>query len=279
MKILRELSNIAGRAGRFRYAQVEIDDKTLFMKQALQDEEAEHLTRELLWCEYADRIAEKYPELGVRAPKFARLLEDGSFVCEWIDGELLALPTKPHRWVNNLDRFIEMLVAFDTTSSEYQPSTQYDITRRHPREQLNWWLRDIKQTDIISRAVKSIHDTADSWTYTMQHGDLTAWQIMRMADDEWVIFDGERSGDDLPRFNDVAYSYGRLALRCRRPEAAEQLLAGFIRVSNIHDTRQLRGVILLRLLGMYGDSIRDGLDEERQMALEMINTHLNELAP
>lgn len=276
MNIIRELSNIAGRTDRFRYAQVEIDGEVLFLKQALRDEEIEHLQRELLWCEYASRIEREHPMLRVRAPNHARLLDDGSFVCEWVDGELLAIPTKPHRWVENLDRFVEMLVTFDETSKDYQAQKQYEITRRHPREQLKWWLRDIEKTDIVSRAVKLVNDSADSWAYTMQHGDLTAWQIMRMADDEWVVFDGERSGDDLPRFNDVAYAYSRLALRCQRPEAAEQLLSGFIRSGKIDDSRQLHGVILLRLLGIYGDSIRDRLDEERQMTLEMIGRHLGD---
>ncbi len=121
-----------------------------------------------------------------------------------------------------------------------------------------------------------VQESADGWSYTMQHGDLTAWQIM-CVEDTWIVFDGERSGDDLPRFNDVAYSYGRLAIRCGQPEAAEKLLRDFIQISELGDTKQLHGVILLRLLGMYGDSLRDGLNDECQLAEQLIKKHLHEV--
>jgi hypothetical protein len=113
----------------------------------------------------------------------------------------------------------------------------------------------------------------------MQHGDFTAWQIFDNGP-EWIIYDGERSGDDLPRYNDLAYSCGRLAIRCGEEVVADDRVKQFVLKATVDEAdfyKDFRPIFTLRLLGMIGDAMRDSNESELQIAQKLLRRTLDEV--
>lgn len=267
LKVIQELTNSGGRLGRYRYAKVELDGTEMFMKQAISDNERENLYRELVWSDFLATQRDHCQGVGVRAPANGQVLDDGSYVSEWISGDVLVSPTDGRAWESHLARYTQLLVALDEAALTYQiPDVMRKFTTRQVSRQLEWWLRGVVLPEPLQAARKQIEAAADKFDYRMQHGDLTPWQIL-VDGDEWVVIDGERSGDDLPRFNDVAYSFGRLAIRSGNEPAAWRMLAEFAasQVTTPDEKWQLQQVIALRLLGMYGDAIKESDEVEQQV--------------
>jgi hypothetical protein len=158
-----------------------------------------------------------------------------------------------------------MLAAFDEAAEHYHvPGELNDYSARDVEDRLHFWLRDVPDNPLVQEARHIFSQAFGNLDFTMQHGDLTPWQILN-DHGTWIIIDGERSGDDLPRFNDVAYSYGRLAARCGDRAAADEMLVAFITRRNLSESvinGQLKPVMVWRLLGMLGDANEDINSEE-----------------
>ena len=76
----------------------------------------------------------------------------------------------------------------------------------------------------------------------------------------WIIYDGEKAGDHLPRFNDLAYGYGRLFTRLQDSETAAVMLKVFIDDSGIDRDvffKQFLPVMTFRATGMLADAYTD----------------------
>ena len=271
-EIINSLENRVGRTDRYQYAKIRRNGQTFFMKKALVVEEEENLVRELVWANFIQTNSELFDPLAVRAPYHAELLDASTYVCEWLDGSLLADPHDGKRWAAHMERYAALLAAIDEAVSHYiVPKNLRTYRCRQPLDQLEWWLREVPLSSDAHRTKKLVQQHIPQVEFRMQHGDLTPWQIM-VVDDKWVVFDGERSGDDLPRFNDVAYSFGRLALRCNDEQAAWKLLGIFTRLRSLnrHEHRELYVVIFFRLLGMLGDSVRRDKNLDEQARIEKL---------
>lgn len=270
--IINSLENRVGRTDRYQYARIRRENQTFFMKKALVADEEENLTRELVWADFVEKNDTLFAPLAVRAPHHVELLDDSTYVCEWLDGCLLADPNDAKKWVKQLKKYAALLATIDEASSYYTvPESLCAYKRRQPLDQIGWWLREVPLSSVAQTAQALVHQHIMKADFRMQHGDLTPWQIM-VVGDEWVVFDGERSGDDLPRFNDIAYSFGRLALRCNDEQAAWRLLDIFVKLRslNSHEQKRLYIVILFRLLGMLGDCVRRDKNKDEQARVEKI---------
>lgn len=264
--------NVAGRQDRYRYAKVQRDDKYHFLKQSIDKQQNENLTRELVWQDFMQKVESSHTDLHLRAPRDITLEDDTTIINEWIDAPFVAGRHQPEIWRQVIDRYASMLVILDQQAEAYVISANLrKFTDREFKKQLDYWLRNIDM-DIdptIAGAYSYVVDKLPNVEYRMQHGDLTPWQIFDTGE-EWVIFDGERSGDDLPRFNDLAYSYGRLAIRCGDQRTADDMLRIFMQklstTPEYFDTN-MKPVFIFRLLGMLGDAKNDQNNSEYCRAL------------
>lgn len=267
-KLLHQFNNDAGRNDRYTYAKVELNGELRFQKFAPQHEK-EHLQRELVWADFMNYAKQQNPNSGFRGLSDVVLYDEDTLLTEWIDAPFVANMRDGDVWEANLKRYVEMLVFLDELSLQYHvPVYLKTYATRKPAEQLDWWLESTEQTSLVLKAIDFVAEYTPGSRRTFQHGDLTPWQIFDTGK-QWVIIDGERAGDDLPRFNDVAYSYGRLALRCNNPSAAERLLELFIHQRGLSDeevNNDLRYALVFRLLGMVGDAAKDGNREEQDRA-------------
>lgn len=261
---IQSFNNIAGRNDRYTYAKAELDGAVRFMKFAPAHEK-EHLQRELGWADFMKHVEQQYSNSKFRGLRDVELYDEDTLLTEWVEAPFVADMEDGNAWELNIERYVQMLVLLDKASLEYYvPEHLKTYAMRQPTEQLDWWLEAAEQTPFVVKAIDFVTEYTDKSIRTFQHGDLTPWQIFDTAE-QWIVIDGERAGDDLPRFNDVAYSYGRLALRCNNPSAAERLLELFVQqrgLSGEEIQNDLRYALVFRLLGMVGDAAKDGDSDE-----------------
>lgn len=270
--------NTFGRNGRYEYAMATKDDEVSFIKRALNQREEENLQRELLWNDFYSAVTHDYPDLQLKPLSRIELIDPRSLVTEWIDAPFVAEPSDGEGWARVLGRYTGMLCAFDEAAEDYVVPEHLSLPPDRDFEQvLTYWLRNVGDEAIVTKAREYVTAKAHTMTKRMQHGDLTPWQIFDRSG-TWTVIDGERSGVDLPRFNDLAYGYGRLAIRCNEPESAEELLHGFIEQRQLPPTvveDQIKPVLVLRLLGMLGDAANDKQPKKYSTALRVIEYCIN----
>ncbi len=252
------LLNANGRNDRFTYAKVLQDGHWLFLKKAKNSELEPNLKRELLWADFVNSIAKTEPEAHIRGPQIVGFEGSGGLLMEYIDAAQVASSSDGDAWRKKIDRYARTLDILDRHANNYTvewpPSevTISDVDKVWQR-----WFGDHYEANLptLTKARQLIVDN-DAISYRVQHGDLTPWQMFEKGED-WIIYDGEKAGDHLPRFNDLAYGYGRLFTRLRNSKTAAVMLEKFINYSGIeHNTffRQFLPIMTFRATGMLADA-------------------------
>lgn len=255
------LSNENGRTDRFVYAKVRDGDRWLFLKTAKLPELEQNLQRELLWADFVNNIAKKEPEARIRGMRMVGFQAEGGLLMEYMDAPLVASPSDGAAWKKKIDRYALMLQVLDKHATEYQaqwPSEGVvglgDIDKVWQR-----WFGE-RYGEVLPRLERAREIIVNAnLEYCVQHGDLTPWQIFEDGD-EWVIFDGEKAGNHLPRYNDLAYAYGRLYTRLKDAKTATELLEKFISYCGVNREaffRQFLPIMTFRATGMLADAHND----------------------
>ena len=262
------LSNVNGRSDRFRYAKVDRSGKLLFQKTALRPELVSNLKRELLWADFLNHIARLEPDAHLRAPHIVGLDEGSSLLMEFIDAPLVAEPSDGAAWKVKIDRYARTLIVLDRYAEGYHVDWPTDSTPDIYEPEKIWhrWFGDRldEAQPILQKALTIFNTGRDFLTFRVQHGDLTPWQMFE-AGEEWIIYDGEKAGDHLPRYNDLAYGYGRLFTRLKDRETAARLLEKFLEYSHTDQNdffQQFLPIMTLRATGMLADAYSDQLQED-----------------
>lgn len=257
------LSNVNnGRSDRFSYAKIYRDEHWLFSKKANTSELEPNLQREILWANFVNTISEREPEAHIRGPQIFNFDEDGGLLMEYIEAPLVAASSDGAAWKEKINRYARTLSILDTYAEDYRvewpPSDEMASTKNIEKTWQRWFRERYEDTlPILTKAHQLIAD-ADI-NYRVQHGDLTPWQMFEQGQD-WIIFDGEKAGDHLPRFSDLAYGYGRLFTRLRDRETAAKMLEKFIAYHGINQDvffRQFLPVVTFRATGMLADAYND----------------------
>lgn len=260
--------NKHGRNDRFKYAKARQGNDWYFLKAARSRELEGNLKREQAWSVFMDHVVEKYPDAKLRGPKLYGFQDDGSLAIEYIDAPLVAFSNDADAWRKKLDRYVDVLVTLDHAADGWQmPDLKYNPRALSSAEEIDavWrrWLGDnYDNVEHLEEAREIVVKSLPTMTFRYQHGDLTPWQIFE-AGDEWVIFDGENAGDYLPRYNDLAYGYGRLFSKLKDKTTAAGLLKKFIEKSGVKREEfeaAFMPVMLFRGIGMIGDA---HVDKER----------------
>ena len=272
------IENNFGRTDRYSYAIVEHDNKKLFLKTSLKPVGIGDIRRELVWADFMAIVERQHPAARIRSPRDIQLLDESNLLMEHIAAPVVAEPGDAVAWGSHIDRYIDVLTVLDKTAETYVvPDSLRTYKSRSLDDTLKRWLRDIDTTPDIDQGLDCVRQHESKLDYRLQHGDLTPWQIFDVSGD-WVIFDGERAGDDLPRYNDLAYSYGRLAIKCRDIEAADYMLSQFIHRQELEFDvfwDDFMPVALFRVLGMIGDAARDKSSADLSIARSLLQDILS----
>lgn len=268
--------NTRGRNDRFTYAKVRIGDTWYFRKQAKYPELQANLSRELLWAKFIRYIREQDPESALDAPSVSGFDADDALLMGYINAPLVAESTDHTKWVENLDKYADMLVILDRYSRSFEadwPSSETLASTERADATLKTWLGEhIDKVPRLDEAKAYIEESIPRLTFCVQHGDLTPWQMFE-KDNKWIIFDGEKAGTHLPRFNDLAYAYGRLATRFLDREAASELLSAFLDKSGL-DRRVFEAyfmpVMTFRAVGMIADTLKTNEHDAIECAYELL---------
>lgn len=268
--------NTHGRNDRFSYAKVREGGAYFFVKHAETADARQSIVYELDWEEFMVHVA------AVTVGRYQPIGE-----IEQVDATTIKMPfvELPHlasgeavgeTWRRELGRYADMLAALDAAAEGWTGAHIREQPRAEHFETV-WrgWLGDNK--DRVARYDEAVMLVKEALPYLetrMQHGDLKPDQIF-IEDDTWVIYDGEKSGTDLLRYNDLAYAYGRLATTYHDRDAARQLLHEFIVRSGFDVQvfgRAFIPVMTSRTIGMYADAFRDEVTnqyiEEAKMLLD-----------
>ena len=270
--------NVHGRNDRFRYEKRRRNGQDIFVKTARTPELSQNLHREILWANFMRVVAQQHPEAGLKGVDVIGFDEVGGLEMEYIDAPVLVQPNDSAAWVRILDRYADMLVALDITAQgdlnignepdgAHLNGTQ-DISRTWRR-----WLRErYDEVEMLDEAYELVSRGLPHLDLCMQHGDLTPWQIFDQ-NDEWIVYDGEKSGTHLPRYNDLAYGFGRLYTRLQSPEAARLLLQKFVTRSSMSEGELMNDflpVLTFRAVGMIGDAYADAERDYLYYANELL---------
>lgn len=265
--------NINGRNDRFTYAKVLGDEQPLFLKKAISPELEVNLQRELLWADFVNHISKIEPEARIRGPKMIGYSEDGGLLMEYIDAPQVTSPSDGAAWKEKIDRYAYTLAVLDRHAEDYNvqwPTNEMATIDNIDKAWRRWFGGHYEGSlPVLTNAYKQIVSSTNI-SYRVQHGDLTPWQMFEQGED-WVIFDGEKAGNHLPRFNDLAYGYGRLFTRLKDSETASKILEKFIEYSGIDRDSFFKGflpVMTFRATGMLADAYNDG---EREDYVEQAN--------
>lgn len=265
-ELLHQFDNERGRNDRFTYSRVMQNGKELFYKQARSAEFSENLVREKLWADFMESVAAAFPNENLRGPIFDHFEGNDGIMMEYVDAPHLADHRDLDSWRRNMIRYARMLYVLDQAAEEWSDvlsSVTPDYTDHRTKKFFKvWerWLGDNKsRVTRLDEARVLVEEYEGMTSVRMQHGDLTPWQIF---DNEgtWVVYDGEKSGTDLLRYNDLAYGYGRLFTVLRSPESAAQLLNEYIKVSKVNEEQFAKQFLLVmtgRAVGMLSDALRD----------------------
>lgn len=268
--------NEHGRNDRFSYAKVRSGNEWFFLKTARTPELAENLQREFIWSEFMDYVASKQPDARIRAPRMIGHEEGGGLLMEYIDAPQVAVSNDVQSWRANIDRYALTLVTLDTYAGSWQHewpnssglASMQDVDKVWRR----WFGNAYDGIDGLSQARQIIETYRPTMTTRVQHGDLTPWQIF-VDGDEWIIYDGEKAGNHLPRYNDLAYGYGRLFTRLKDPDTAALLLRKFLDYSDVDHSvffEDFLPIMTFRAVGMMADSRSDLDIDYKQEAAELL---------
>ena len=276
------LQNTRGRNDRYSYAKVRDKDKWFFLKHALAPEQIDGLERELKWANFMEFIERDLGISWLLGPKNLAMVSDNTLSMSFIDKPHLADYHSLDSWHDNLTQYAKMLHEFDMAAMKWHGDGLPDKKKRNERYYQIWceWLGDnIGRVPRLEEARERVEQTIDQTQACMQHGDLRPWQIFN-DQGNWIVYDGEASGEDLLRYNDLAYGYGRIFTNLRSPEVARQLVQEFLRVSGIDKQqflRQFEPVMIGRAVGMVSDSFNDTpKDDYRSYAFRLLDLCLDE---
>lgn len=272
------LPNANGRNDRFRYEKIHQDGEWFFVKTALTPELKPNLKREFLWADFLNHIALHEPDAHVRAPHMIGFDKNGGLMMEYIDAQQVASPCDASMWKAKLERYARMLTLLDTYAEDYDADWPQDPTANLSDPKAVWrrWFGDYLENaqPLLGRAFTVYNESKEALTFRVQHGDLTPWQIFEQGN-EWIIYDGEKAGDHLPRYNDLSYGYGRLFTRLKDPTTAAELLEKFLEYSGINHEdffEQFLPIMTLRATGMLADAYSDRThDDYYEEAVSLMN--------
>lgn len=257
------LQNTRGATTRYAYWRANYGERDVFIKQALQPKMRQKLQAEHLWAEFMEHVqsyeSTAHPVIG---PTIVDQPDPDSLIFEFIDSEHLSEHRDLTAWQHNLERYASMLALFDTAAQDWQPSFRVDAPPRSSRtiqRPVEWLGENAGRLEGLADAVAVLETKRAGMQHCMQHGDLTPWQIF-VRDENWIVIDGENSGVDCPRFNDLSYAMGRLSTILRSPETAKRLLSLFLKetaLSNAEINEQLLPALLMSSLWMFGDAYID----------------------
>jgi len=257
------LPNINGRNDRFRYEKIRQDGEWLFVKTALTPELEPNLEREFLWADFLNHVALNDPDAHLRAPRMIGFNANGGLVMEYIDAPQVADSSNGAMWKSKLDRYARTLTLLDKYAEGYNADWPQDLAVNLNDPEVIWrrWFGDYLDDaqPILQQALSIYNDSKGALTLRVQHGDLTPWQIFELGD-EWIIYDGEKAGNHLPRYNDLAYGYGRLFTRLKDRLTAADLLEKFLEYSGVNQEeffKQFLPIMTLRATGMLSDAYKD----------------------
>lgn len=279
--------NTKGRNDRFTYAKVRIGDTWYFRKQAKHAELQTNLSRELLWSQFIQHVRKQDPTSTLDAPKVRGFDAEGALLTDYIDAPLVAEPTDPTKWIQKLDKYAAALVTLDTHSRSFDttwPSSETLPGIKKVDAVFELWLGEhINKVPRLEEAKEYVKASIPHLTFCVQHGDLTPWQMFE-KDDQWIIFDGEKAGDHLPRFNDLAYAYGRLTTRFRDRTTANKLLTLFLDKSSVDEhvfEAELMPIMTFRSVGMVADMLKTGdqaaIENSYQLLEDSLTKDLSQL--
>lgn len=259
--------NDRGRDDRFQYAKVRRGDQWYFLKIATSESTKRNLQREEAWSVFMADVAKQFPGEKLRGPVFKELIAGGqAALFEFIDAPHARLED----WHIHVDRYARMLHVLDAAAegwtSELLPQNLHRA-EDYERVWRKWFGENITRVSDFNKAVEFVKTRYEFVSTRMQHGDLTPLQMFDDAG-EWIIYDGELSGTDLPRYNDLAYGYGRLYTKYHQPEVARALLKSFIAQLEIpvHEFEKAFAPVMMgRAVGMLADAYRD---EETNLYIE-----------
>jgi hypothetical protein len=281
------ITNKRGRTDRFVYAKVRRGDKWFFVKRGLGPNTYINIQREQQWSEFMCHVALRYPDARIRGPVFRERLDPVTALFDYVDAPHLSDHHDLAAWQRILSRYAAVLDTIDRAGQDWTPTTAVDGPRRSQGIQATWkaWLGDnIARVRLLPAATNIIDAYNPVASTRMQHGDLTPWQMFDDAG-TWIVFDGEKSGTDLYRYNDLAYGYGRLFTMLRSRQTAAQLLGHFLDISGVDHQQfwaQFLPVMTSRAIGMLSDAYNDEptddyvADAERLLDL-CVNGGLNDL--
>lgn len=268
------LTNSNGKNDRFTYAKIRQGEQWQFLKKAAVAELEPNLQREVLWADFVNYVSQHEPNAHIRSPRIIGFDDDGGLLMEYIDAPQVADPSDGKAWKANIDRYAGMLSYLDKYALNYMvhwPSNEMATIDNIDRTWNRWFGENYESSlPILEKAHAIIVNDEAPLTYCVQHGDLTPWQMFEQGG-EWIIYDGEKAGNHLPRYNDLAYGYGRLFTRLKDSETAAQLLEKFIAYSNVERDeffRQFLPVMTFRATGMLADAYND---RERENYIEQAN--------
>ena len=198
---------------------------------------------------------------------------------EYCAAPIVADASSVDGWLAHIDRYAQMLAVLNEAALSWDSPKAFINTENRTANFYSVWQRwlgnNIQRVPQLETARKFVAEKMPDTTCIMQHGDLQPWQIFADGQ-EWVIYDGERSGTDLLQFNDVAYGYGRLWTKFHSSEVAKDLLKRFIQYSKIDDLEfmeHFQPVMVARSVGMLADAFHDCDDndyiDDTKMLLEL----------
>lgn len=253
--------NEEGRNDRFTYAKVRRGDEWFFLKTARTPELQDNLRREFIWAEFMEHVASRLPDAKLRAPRMIGFEPNGGLLMEYINAPHVARSSDLDAWKSHLDRYAKTLAVLDECADGWETDWP-DSSKLAGMQDIDsvWrrWLGD-NEVAALPQAKQRIEERMPHLTMRIQHGDLTPWQMF-VVGDEWVIYDGEKAGNHLPRYNDLAYGYGRLYTRLQDRRAAADLLNKFLEYSNSdYDEffKDFLPIMTFRAVGMIGDAYHD----------------------
>lgn len=257
------LPNVNGRNDRFAYAKTRQGEQWVFVKKAIAPELESNLRREQLWADFVNYVARKEPEAHIRGPRIIGFNAEGALMMEYIDAPQVAGPSDSKTWKAKIDRYAYTLGILDKYAKDFDvdwpPNDEASLANLDKIWEKWFGYRLESNAALLDKARRMIIEGETTMSCGVQHGDLTPWQMFEQ-DEEWIIYDGEKAGIHLPRFNDLAYGYGRLFTRLRDEETAAILLKKFL--ENIDMDRdqffkQFLPVMTFRATGMLADAYND----------------------
>lgn len=252
-------------SGRNAIFTVEKSGQRFFAKQTTNKEPVK-MENDVWWMLTMQRLAGD--DSPFRAPK---LVDHGAgwFVSEYIENDLLA-ESKFNEGEKELlalaDPLVDSLAWLDKALIPQHVSAQFDLTNSAPynnlMKKIDTWLeaplaqKRIILSDVIA-AKELIQDHQKYLQPAFAHGDFVPWHFFK-GENQLILFDGEHSGLQKPKYYDLAYIYTRLYTRTNAPTAARAILRKFISAAEISDRdvfmRHLLPVMTLRALGMQADA-------------------------